>query len=317
MLALLIGCGKIGALADLHSPSIFTHAKAMNALNIPFLAFDSDPHVLSTVRSNYSVDVTSEFNSIDFDRFDLIVLATPTSTHFEYLIDLFRKVSCLIICEKPIDCDISRLSTIADGYKSSNCRVLVNCHRSFNPAFVSLSNFISSLSASSTLSSIVINYQRGFHNNCIHALHLLETLFKRDFALSNVSITSSVFDEFPDDPTLSLVANWSGSPVYFNGLAGVKYTYFEINLFFSEHVIQLIHAADSIHIYHVDSSLHSGASGYYSQPILIKSLSGCIHDGIMHTYRHALSMLSDSSMSDNFLASVRLSSHMLGLLSSS
>ena len=100
MKALLIGCGNIGALYDWESINIKTYAKCLSKLQINFELYDNDILLARKVATKYKVIALENLNQIRFSSYDLVIISSPTKTHFEYLINIFSDPPNLIICEK-------------------------------------------------------------------------------------------------------------------------------------------------------------------------------------------------------------------------
>ena len=90
---------------------------------------------LETLRSGFNSDdigspylLTNNFN--DVQKADVIVVASPTDTHYEYLDRLSQTYGGYVFCEKPpcgTGVELDRLSQLADGIKA---RVFFNfCYR--------------------------------------------------------------------------------------------------------------------------------------------------------------------------------------------
>lgn len=309
--SLLVGCGNIGALYDLSNDKIITHAKAYSSS--PFFEltiFDKDYSLVKIVADKYNCDV---LNNIDdsLKSFDCISICTPTTFHFELLEKAITKKTKLVICEKPISINEQELNKLLLLYKSNETFVLVNYFRRFLPKYDLLQSRIKSILRNDELKAVSIKYQRGFLNNCSHALDLLQYLFNQTIDLHDVKITNKVFDHFDSDPTISMNAFWDSVYIDIIGLPFVKYSYFEIDLFFNHTKISIKDAGNTIEIY---SSI---LGDRYLNPLFIEKdfpIFNCLENYMESVMKRALEILDDKFHSDNFCESLELNLKMLKII---
>lgn len=311
MKTLLIGCGNIGALYDWESLSIKTYAKCLSKLRINFDLFDKNILLARKVAKKYKVIALENLNQICFSSYDLVIISTPTKTHFEYLNNILSDPPKLIICEKPIDTDIKRLTILEDLYKRKRVRVLVNYHRSFIPKFNELSLKIKSILKNEECNNISITYQRGFHNNGSHAIDLLTKLFDKTFVFENSSIIQKDFDEIEDDPTCTISSTWNGTRIVFIGLSNSKFSHFEISIYFSTKMINILEGGDRIEFY----SLQKSEGRHYPFLKREQEWKNIMDNYMLCTIKKAIQMIDDISIKDNFLNSIVVSKSILSLIS--
>tara|TARA_A100001015_G_scaffold290595_1_gene363815 strand:- start:248 stop:997 length:750 start_codon:yes stop_codon:yes gene_type:complete len=237
MHALILGCGNIGALYDWETAEVNTYAKAFYSLGVNLSIYDKNLERSKFVAARYDAKPLNEWNEVTTDKYDIIVVSTPTSTHFEYLTNLLSQPPTLVICEKPVDSDIDRLNELKGIYENSSARVIVNYFRRFQPKMFELAKRVQNLVVKNQCKTIIVNYQRGFHNNASHALDLLAFLFGKSFKPSNVNILNAAPDEFETDPTMSVSCCWNDIQIVLIGLVDAKFSNFEISLYFSSSVI--------------------------------------------------------------------------------
>jgi predicted dehydrogenase len=176
--ALLIGCGNIGAMYDWDNEQVLTHAKAFSKIDeFEVDYFDINNQQSSMVASRYNGNIIFDLDkAFENDFYDIISICTPTSSHYNLLHKALRGKIPVIICEKPISTIKNEIDELITLYGVSESKVLINYIRRFQLSYQKLKNIIAILQKSDELSSVSIRYQRGFINNCSHALDLLQFL---------------------------------------------------------------------------------------------------------------------------------------------
>jgi len=302
--ALIIGCGNIGALYDLETEALATYAKAFyRAGDIAFSVYDPKPAVARRMAQRYGVPCLSRWDEVPPGSLDLVVISAPTSTHAAYLEALWKAPPRLIICEKPVDTDLARLDRLEERYRASGARVLVNFHRRFQPRIADLRDRVQARAAQEPCIQVVVKYQRGFHNNASHAMDLLAFLFGKRFEPTDFRIGQAVFDEFPADPTLSAHCRWGGTSVQFTGLAGARFSHFEIELYFPTQAVFLRKGSDEVEF--LSTPARQGA--FHPALRSDEVWSGVLQNHMAAVVAQARRMLADPSMPDNFLEGTKIS----------
>lgn len=309
---LLAGCGNIGALYDFENDQVLTHAKAFTFHpEFKLTVFDVDFKLAQKVAKKYNAECIESFNDLRPGYFDCFNICTPTQTHFELLKMGFDQHVKLIVCEKPVSNNKNELNDLSDLYDKSESKVLVNYFRRFLPEFIQLKEKITTLLAAEEITSIAVRYQKGFMNNCSHALDLIQFLTGKEIQFQDTIATNLVFDIFETDPTLSLQAKWGNAFVSILGLANVKFSHFEIDLYFEYHKIIIKDAGNSIEIY----KANPGARVY--QPLIIQtglSQYNCIKNYMKPVAEHAGEILNGRIQQDNFKEALGLNKKMLDVL---
>ncbi len=307
--ALLIGCGNIGALYDLETSDVFTHAKAYskNAM-FKFTVYDQDVELAKKIANKYGVDYIPDIVAINFSEYDCVSICSPTSTHVHFLKMAFLAKVKVIICEKPISIDENELNDISNLYLNSSSKVIVNYIRRFQPSFIDLKVLVEEMLLKEKLVNINITYQKGFLNNASHAFDLLQFLFNQNLVLKDVMVTNKEFDFFKNDPTLSLLANWNNVPVNVTGLTNISFTIFELELFFNSRRIKITDSGKNITVYTIPDSQP------FLLPLIIdekNSQSNCIKNYMELVIAKAQTILLKNENSDNFMDSISLNKEMI------
>jgi predicted dehydrogenase len=308
MNALLIGCGNIGALYDFQKEGIKTHCKALSRLKgISVSIYDIDKELAKNVSEEYGFACIVKEDDICPADYQWVAIASPTNTHLSWLKKCIDAKVQLLICEKPVAKTASELSESEALYKNSDTKIVVNYFRRFQPVYLQLKDEISW--EKDKPSQVIIKYQRGIVNNFSHAADLLDLLFG-EHVFDKINITRSVFDEFDDDPTLSFTAEYNGIPVYATGLANVRYSFFEIEIFFRDKKISILDGGNKI-IY----AKAPQADRYY-QPLKaddVRNKENLLTEHMMFVYEHVQKVY-NSEEQDNFISSVRMNQQILRII---
>ena len=298
--ALIIGCGNIGAMYDFETESILTYAKAFHLdPEITFAVYDTNHQNAEKVAQRYRVQALQELESETFNMYDIVVICTPTTTHYEYLSKMLVKGPKLVICEKPVDSDRLRLDKILSVYHKSKTTVMVNFFRRFQPGIIQLRSEIIEVLAENACTNIVVSYQRGFHNNASHAIDLLEYFFGSTFDLSAAQITHKINDEFDTDPTMSVYCLWNGVNVQFLGLAHVEFSHFDIAIYFTSKAVFLKDGSNEVEWFAITPK----SGDFYPKLKLQSRRTGIVGDYMNNVVSHAKLLLNGIEQNNNFLAS--------------
>jgi myo-inositol 2-dehydrogenase/D-chiro-inositol 1-dehydrogenase len=125
----LIGTGRIGQV----------HAAGIAADPDAELAWVADPFVdgARAVASAYGGTATDNADEVFASgQVDAIIVASPTPTHID-LIAQSVDAGIPVLCEKPIDLDISRIDELRPRVRDSGVPVAIGFNRRFDPGFAS------------------------------------------------------------------------------------------------------------------------------------------------------------------------------------
>jgi len=201
--ALIIGCGNIGGLYDLENDSIQTHAKAISKNNWieKVDVFDINIELQRKICEKYDFNGLKSKEKINFEKYNIVCINTPTDTHFEYLKLCLESKVRLIVCEKPISNSISELDDIMSLYISGESKIVVNYFRRFLNSYLHLRNEF--FYKKQVFKEIHVKYYKGFLNNCGHALDTIEFLTETNMNPISIIMLRRDFDFFKDDPTIT------------------------------------------------------------------------------------------------------------------
>jgi predicted dehydrogenase len=301
---LLIGCGNIGALYDLNNDQVLTYARALSRKEtIDVTVYDQQQQLQQQVAERYHFKTITDPLSIHFSTYDIVCIATPTTTHFAFLQKALNAQVPVIICEKPVTYNSEELSALETSYNEGNSRVLINYIRRFQPAYEELRNEVTRLQQREKITSVRINYKRGLINNASHALDLIRFLTGNPIEMKHNRITDCTYDVFPQDPTLSCVFHQTGFAIELTGHPFADYNVFDITIEFESCTVKISNAGDDWLV-------------EYRNPALAQNLkrSGAIRDYMLPVIDLAENMFKDPAINDNFAESLQLNRQLLQIL---
>ena len=126
----LIGSGRIGRV----------HAMSISALHSTSLQWVADPFVegAESLAAEFGGKATSDPRDIfAADDVDAVIIASPTATHVE-LINAAIDAGIPVLCEKPIDLDISRVDSLRSRVAAATVPIVLGFNRRFDPHFAEL-----------------------------------------------------------------------------------------------------------------------------------------------------------------------------------
>jgi hypothetical protein len=307
--ALLVGCGNMGGGYDLEDPGkVWTHAKAYSLRkNIELTVFDEDKARARRLADEYNANVLPELNEENCRAYHLVSIATPTTTHFNYLEKVLKCKVPVVICEKPVVSEANETHQLEKLYQSSTSKVLVNYIRRFQPGYNTAKERILQLQKQQSPRGFIVKYRRGFLNNASHAVDLLEFIFESPFDFKNFQCTSAEFDAFEYDPTLTGSCLYLDCPVGFVGIANTSYAIFEIELFFSSSKVVICHSGNEIRYYYDDNGNWSERFNERQTALLDAYMLPVVDEAIN---------LYNGNGKDNFISSLHLNKAMLNIIES-
>jgi len=111
-------------------------------------------------------------------RPEIVVLATPTASHYSMFQQVFANdhKPKLIVCEKPFSGQPRDAEDMVARAKAENCKLCVNFYRRYVPAFTDLKKALQQSIIGEPYKAIV-KYTKGVKNNASHFVDLLSLLF--------------------------------------------------------------------------------------------------------------------------------------------
>lgn len=244
--ALVIGCGNIGAEYDLHNKQVQTHAKAFHLRkDVSLTLADTNIAKAKAIAKTYKAAYLKETNTETIAGFDIASICVSTPFHFHYLSELIALNTPLIICEKPV---VNTLAEIAElkQFDFGQTKILINYIRRFQPGFQTLKKRLGKILETDKITAIQIRYQRGFMNNCGHALDLLEFLLEREISLDVFPMAQAKFDVFENDPTITGTIVTDEFPINITGFTNHHFGIFEVDIYTADWHIAITESGNTI-----------------------------------------------------------------------
>lgn len=184
--AVVIGCGNVGARwgTELNRPQPASHAAALKANPRTELVglVDQDPVQLKKVGEFYGVPTYADAaEALAALKPDLVVVATPPSTHealFKVAVDAGVR---LVICEKPLSDTLEAAKRMADMSKASSVLAMVNHQRRYAPLFRDAKTRIKA-GELGDIQQVSAYYTNGLLNNGTHTIDTLRFLLQDEVA---------------------------------------------------------------------------------------------------------------------------------------
>ncbi len=286
---LLIGCGNIGGEYDFNSNQYLTHSKILNSSNwiLNKYVFDKDLDKSLRIAKKYNFKIEQELNETTLNKHNIICIASPTDTHFNYLNLSLKLNTEFIICEKPISNSILEIDNLIRKYNNKESYILVNYFRRFQSGYKIIKENIKKLNIKPV--SVKIIYSKGILNNATHALDLFQFITDKKIQPQKINIIKKEFDFFRNDPTVS--AKFISNDILFelNG-NDIKSKKFEMNISYNEYELSIKNRGDLVYLFKKNK--------------LIKKWDKLICNYMIDVYKELESIITNRS--DNFIESAIL-----------
>ncbi len=175
---LIIGLGNIGFLYDLNSRSntFLSHTNSINKSKFFSLygVVDIDPKIRKICKKNLDTKVFSNINELKKKKFDLIIISTPTNTHYkimrQILVNFKPKV---ILAEKPLTSNFNQIKKINQLAKKKKIKIFVNYSRISDIS----SEILKKKLVNAPYSFCKVFYSKSILNNGSHFVNLFQYFF--------------------------------------------------------------------------------------------------------------------------------------------
>ncbi len=211
---IVVGLGNIGMMYDFYKNNKYflTHVKSINAnKNYNLLAaIDSDITKISLFKKKYDLPAYKNINDIKIrNKIDLVVVASPTETHF----DIIKQVLLIfkpkiILCEKPFTDDFFKAKIVIRLCKKNKTKLFINYIRNSLPVFDKIKKFTEI--RKKTFFTAKVYFSGDILNNGSHYFIFFFKLFKDyiNFKLMNYKKTKR----------LDLVINYKNCKLLLNNI---------------------------------------------------------------------------------------------------
>ena len=224
---LIIGLGGIGFRFDQLLPIesyVLSHARAFSS-HPNFKIIGGVDHLLKN-RNDFSKLYLCETYSNIIDALknvtpDIIVVATPTETHLQVIIDIFINSSpSIIICEKPLAYSIEDAKEILSLCEKNNSNIFVNYMRNSSSVIEDISLKIQNKIIEYPF-KIVNFYSKGLLNSGSHFIALFNHLFGEPLKVE--LLNSSQNKKTGNDFDLDFKIEYLNGEVFFHSLDYLNY----------------------------------------------------------------------------------------------
>ncbi len=122
----LLGAGRIG---NVHAQTISSHPDSRLVAVSDAVTANAE-----ALGQAFGAEVTTSEDIIADPRIDAVLIATPTDTHSD-LIEAATAVGKAVLCEKPVDLDLSRAMACQQAVQQNGRPVMIGFNRRFDPNF--------------------------------------------------------------------------------------------------------------------------------------------------------------------------------------
>ncbi len=244
----VIGLGQIGQGYDFDWPDdskVLTHASGFHYHPSFELTggVDPDPANRKRFEKKFEIPAYVTVEALYAHQSPQIVsIAVPTPLHYCVFKEVIRYQPLAVICEKPIAETVKQATEMILLAEKSQCALLVNYMRRFDPGVVALKNSIKNGEFGKFLKGTVW-YSKGLLNNGSHFLNLLE------FILGDVGEITPIQNfntKRIDDYAPDFIVEFDGTSVYFLSASKAGYSYNEMYLIGSHGSIHYANGGNEI-----------------------------------------------------------------------
>lgn len=216
----LIGCGRIGySFEKFKSNTPLSHFSAI--LSNPSFKLtavcDMNQAILDEISStnkNISTYSNNEEMLIE-NQPDIVVIASPDSTHMKMILDSINVSPEVIFVEKPLLSTIKEYNDIKSALDNNPSRLIVNFSRRFNPKY-------EEILSNQDITKIIIKFSGTLIHNGIHFIDLILKRFGNPIEI------------IKSDSGLISFSYKNGLNVYFINMSEVKVSVEEIEIYLSD-----------------------------------------------------------------------------------
>lgn len=194
----LVGLGQIGMMYDINKSSsyILSYCKALQRSKyLEFIAtvdIDKKKRILFEKKYNLKTFDTID-NLLKNLNPDIIIISTPTRTHFDLLKRLIKfNKKIIVICEKPITDSYKKIKKIEKLVKDKNIKIFTNYMRLSDPKLIYIKNFIKNNNKSNFFCEVF--YNGTLLNSCSHYISLILNIFGNKFQFKTLNKNQNYFD---------------------------------------------------------------------------------------------------------------------------
>lgn len=282
---LIIGAGKISAFYDKpDQKSILTHCHAFTTSGKFKVVgiYDIDENKSKVASEIWNIKQYKNFDDAFQNKIDVIVIATPDDSHFNYLKLFASKKIKLIFCEKPIVTKFEEIEEIKKIYQNNKITLLVNYSRRYINEIQQLKRKIKSNEFGKVICGTGY-YGKGLIHNGSHMIDLINYLF--DGKNQAFNIHNKINDFYPDDNTISFSMKVNNAIIDINGTPQGLFTIFELDLLFEKKRVQLTDGCSRITEYDIkEDKQYKGHKGFHKESEYSVDMTTALVNAVEHIY---------------------------------
>ena len=213
--AVIIGAGNIASRFDTpKSTLVLTHAHALSNHPRIQLVGMMDTNVINGKKeakkwkTNFYADYHEMLKKV---QPDIVVVATPSVTHKEVLIDVLHSKPKVVIMEKPVVDEKREIALIRRIALKSGVPVIVNFRRRFDPALLEVRDALVKGTYGSVLSASAM-YSKGIMHNGSHIMDLARYFFGE---MLSAKAMHTIDDFNGGEPTVGGFATFERCPQFY------------------------------------------------------------------------------------------------------
>lgn len=257
--AVVIGCGQIGSLYDLHRPqaSPQTHAGAYAADPRIVLRGGADPDAgrRKLFADRWGVRAWADARELlEAEHPDLVSICTPPEHRYPLVAAAVEAGARAVWCEKPMATSVAEGQRIVEWCAAHDVMLAVNFIRRWDPLHQAVRQWLAGGGLGRALHA-VCQYSRGVDNYASHAVDLTRFLFGE---IARVRALPPATDGARTDPSLTGELITAAAPVTLVGCADVSYALFEFGIFGSAARLLLVEGGQQAKISLPEADLASG-----------------------------------------------------------
>lgn len=259
--AVICGCGSIGAMKpdkldtlDTYNVLTWAHALSSRSPNVSLVAVsDIDKEKLDNACNKWYVKGYLDYKEmLDKEKPDIVVVATPTETHYEVLINIANSSNKpkAVIAEKPFCNDMKQAESIVELYQNLNIPIAVDYIRRYDRIIGGIKDSIRS-GDYGIIQNCRIVYVRGLIRDGSHGLDLCRFFFG-EYTCGKIDYDCFINDYSNKDLTYKVDLEFDlCKNVNFTPVDGRAYDIFEIDILGTKGRIKLVEHSNQCNIYNI------------------------------------------------------------------
>jgi predicted dehydrogenase len=251
--AIIVGCGRMAGGGPVLRPDSYAAAIAADDSWVLLGGVDARVDRAREFAERHNCAWSDDLHTVlAGKRPDVVVIATPDSSHFATAREVLVHGSCprVLVIEKPICQHPEEILELVKLSSLRSCLVAVNHSRRLDRRYANIRSAIRAGRFGQLRKARVV-YYGGWRHNGIHVVDTLGFIF--DSAPVWTNSGGFVVSRFPDDPTFHLTGTFAnlGGSIEVEGVDESDYQLFEFDLRFSGGRVQITDFGARIDVHEV------------------------------------------------------------------